>query len=121
MRLQRRMAWYCIVGVLVLLVGSGCGGEAPVDHKMHTANEIVNRFCDPIPGRTTPHVRDLRRALLTIADREVQQPRDQFRIDDSEQPTTPGALLKEFEQLSVRPRCRRLITEIHSAQRTSQQ
>jgi hypothetical protein len=108
----RTIAW---LGLGVCAVTSAGCSDAPVDERMRAANEAVNRYCDPLPNHPVPRRAQMRAAVDRIATRERDDPDGEFRIDDSEEPTTAGDLLDSLAQLSRLPRCTRLEVELEQA------
>ena len=82
---------------------------------MRAANETINRYCDPVPGYAVPSWRQARLAVRTLAERDRRDHDGQFRVDDSEDPTTARDLLVDLRELSRVPRCPRLKPEIDRA------
>ncbi|HEY3072999.1 MAG TPA: hypothetical protein VGJ46_09280, partial [Candidatus Limnocylindrales bacterium] len=63
---------------------------------MGAANEAVDNYCDPIPGRPPVRRPAVHGAVGRIAELERSDPDQRFRIDDSEEPTTARSLLDDL-------------------------
>jgi hypothetical protein len=112
-----KLAIECVALLAIAVLLGACAEDAPVDRRMHDANEVVARYCTPIPGLGRPDAGDLRAALARIAERERDDPDGQFRIDDSEDPTTAGQLLDDVARYARErdTRCERIAVAIGRA------
>ena len=70
--------------------------DAPLDGRMAAADRVVGQYCTPLGGPRAS-ARALRAALHAIAERERPDPEGQFRVDDSEDPTTAGEILDDLK------------------------